>query len=339
MSKKDKRIARIISTGSYLPDFTLTNEALSRMVDTNDEWIRERTGISERRINTELSNREMAAIAAKRALEASGLSPLDIDIVICSTVTNDNYSPALACYVQADIGASNAFAFDLNAGCSGFVYALETASAFISSERVGSKRINNILIVCSENLSRITDYTDRSSCILFGDGAGAAVVSADSEHGFLSSYIKTDGTGADAITAKALPPVRKNEDGTLSNADHASVQVGLKMNGREVYRFAVKAVPEALEGALAAADISASELKYLVMHQANVRIINSAVERLGLAPEKAPTNIERYGNTSSASVPILLDELNRAGKLSRGDKLAIAGFGAGLTYGVAIVEW
>ncbi|MBE6610932.1 MAG: ketoacyl-ACP synthase III [Ruminococcaceae bacterium] len=330
--------ARIAATGSYIPDFRLTNDALSRMVETNDEWIRERTGIAERRINTTLSNREMAVIAAKRALDASGLDPLDIDIVIASTVTNDNYSPALACYVQADIGASNAFAFDVNAGCSGFVYALDTASAFISAARPGTKPVRHVLIVCSENLSRITDYTDRSSCILFGDGAGAAIVSADDSHGLLSTYIRTDGTGADAITARALAPVIDNGDGTVSNND-ASVKAGLVMNGREVYRFAVKAVPEAVEGALAAADLTAADLKYLVMHQANARIIASAVERLGIDPEKAPMNMERYGNTSSASVPILLDELNRAGKLSRGDKLAIAGFGSGLTYGVAIIEW
>ncbi len=339
MSNTESRRARIVATGSYIPSFRLTNEALSRMVDTNDEWIRERTGISERRINTDMTNREMAVLAAKRALEASGLSALDIDIVICSTVTNDNFTPALSCYVQADLGAVNAFAFDLNAGCSGFIYALETASAMNSSDRPGTRHVNNVLIVCSENLSRITDYTDRSSCILFGDGAGAAIVSADAEHGLLSSYIKTDGSDADSIIAKALAPVIANDDGTVKNNDQKEEFGGLKMNGREVYRFAVKAVPEALEGAMAAAGITASDLKYLVMHQANVRIINSAVERLGLDPEKAPINIERYGNTSCASVPILLDELNRDGKLQHGDKLAIAGFGSGLSYGVAIMEW
>jgi len=330
--------ARIMATGSYIPDFVLTNDALSRMVETNDEWIRERTGIGERRINTVTSNREMATSAAKKALESSGLSPLDIDLIICSTVTNDNYSPALACYVQADIGASNAFAFDINAGCSGFVYALETASSFISAKRPGTKQINNVLIVCSESLSRITDYTDRSSCILFGDGAGAAIVCADKEHGLLSSYIKTDGTGADSITASALTPVIAHEDGTVSNPTERP-EPKLQMNGRKVFTFAVKAVPEALEGALEAAGLKADDIKYLIMHQANTRIIDSAVSRLGLDPAKAPTNIERYGNTSSASVPILLDELKREGKLQRGDKLAIAGFGSGLTYGVAIIEW
>ena len=335
--EKQNRFARIVSTGSYLPDFVLSNDALSRMVETNDQWIRERTGISERRINTELSNREMASLAAKKALDASGLSPLDIDIVIASTVTNDKYTPALACCVQADLGASNAFAFDINAGCSGFVYALETASSFIARDIPGAKAINNVLIVCSECLSRITDYQDRSSCILFGDGAGAAVVSADSEHGVLSSYIKTDGTGADSITANALAPVTAHDDGTLESAE--AVCPKLTMNGRKVFTFAVKAVPEAVQGALDAAGMSADDLKYLIMHQANTRIIASAVERLGISPEKAPVNIEKYGNTSSASIPILLDELNLAGKLEKGDRIALAGFGSGLTYGVIIIEW
>lgn len=335
---KNIRRARIISTGSYVPDFVLTNDALSRMVDTSDEWIRERTGIGERRINTVTSNREMAKIAAQRALEASGLSALDIDLIIASTVSNDNFTPSLACCVQSDIGAENAFAFDLNAGCSGFVYALDAASVYICAERPGAKPINNVLIVCSEVLSRITDYTDRSSCVLFGDGAGAAVVCADTEHGLLSSYLRSDGTGAESIVANALIPVTDNGDGTVSNPTE-SVKPGLRMNGRKVFTFAVRAIPEALKTALEAAGVEASELKYVVMHQANIRIIESAVERLGLAPEKAPVNIERYGNTSSASVPILLDELNRAGKLERGDKLAIEGFGSGLTYGAAIIEW
>lgn len=332
------RRARIISTGSYIPERVLTNGDLSRMVETDDTWIRERTGIGERRINTTQKNSEMATVAAERALASSGLSPLDIDLVIASTVTNDNFTPALACHVQAGVGAQNAFAFDINAGCSGFVYALETASAFISSCRSGTKQINNVLIVCSEVLSRITDYTDRTSCVLFGDGAGAAVVSADSGHGLLSSYIKTDGTGADCITAPALVPVTDNGDGTLSNNPSKPTE-GLSMNGRKVFTFAVKAIPEALTEALKAAGVTADELKYVIMHQANIRIINSALERLGIDPKKAPVNIERYGNTSSASVPILLDELNRAGKLQRGDKLAIEGFGSGLTYGAAIIEW
>lgn len=338
MSTTSSRRARITSTGSYIPELRLTNDALSRMVETNDEWIRERTGISERRINTELSAREMALTAAKRALDTSGLAPTDIDMIIACTVTNDNFTPALACCVQADLGAVNAFAFDLNAGCSGFIYALETASAFISADRPGSKRIDHALIVCSENLSRITDYTDRSSCILFGDGAGAAVVSADEAHGLLSSVVRTDGTGAGAITAKALAPVIAKEDGTVENAPDA-IQPGLVMNGREVYRFAVKAVPDAVQSAMDAAGVTADELKYLVLHQANTRIIASAVERLGIDPAKAPTNIEHLGNTSSASIPILLDELNRAGKLERGDKLALCGFGSGLTWGAAILEW
>lgn len=334
----DIRRARIIATGSYIPEFVLTNDGLSKSVDTNDQWIRERTGISQRRINADKTNREMASEAARRALDASGLDASDIDLILCSTVTNDNFTPALACYIQADIGAVNAFAFDLNAGCSGFVYALETASAFISSSRPGAKPVNNVLIVCSENLSRITDYTDRSSCILFGDGAGAAIVCADIEHGMISSYIKTDGSGADSITAAALAPVNVHEDGTVTNCEERPVPA-LKMNGRKVFTFAVRAVPEAVEGALSAAGLTADDLKYLIMHQANTRIIDSAVERLGIDKSKAPMNIERYGNTSSASVPILLDELNREGKLCRGDKLAIAGFGSGLTYGVAIIEW
>jgi 3-oxoacyl-[acyl-carrier-protein] synthase-3 len=338
MSTNSSRRARIVSTGSYIPELRLTNDALSRMVETNDEWIRERTGISERRINTELSARETALTAAKRALDASGLAPTDIDIIIACTVTNDNFTPALACCVQADLGAVNAFAFDLNAGCSGFVYALETASAFISAERPGSKRIDHALIVCSENLSRITDYTDRSSCILFGDGAGAAIVCADETAGFLSSCIRTDGTGAGAIHAAAIAPVIASEDGTVANSEEI-IKPGLVMNGREVYRFAVKAVPEAVESALQSAGLSADDLKYLILHQANTRIIASAVDRLGMDPAKAPTNMERYGNTSSASIPILLDELNREGKLSRGDKLAFCGFGSGLTYGAVIMEW
>ncbi|MBQ8509877.1 MAG: ketoacyl-ACP synthase III [Clostridia bacterium] len=334
---ENNRRARILATGSYVPEFALTNEALCRMVDTSDEWIRERTGIRERRINPNLSNREMASTAAKRALEMSGLSPLDLDMIICSTITNDNYTPSLACYVQGDLGASNAFAFDINAGCSGFVYAMENASAFISSSRPNAKAVNHVLIVCSENLSRITDYTDRSSCVLFGDGAGAVIVGAD-EVGVLASYMRADGKGANSIVAPALTAATVTEDGRVETAPPVE-KPGLVMNGREVYRFAVRAVPEAFEAGLKLAGLTADQLDYAILHQANLRIINAVIDRLGLDPAKVPFTIDRYGNTSSACIPVLLDEMNRSGKLKRGDKLAIAGFGSGLTYGVIVTEW
>ncbi len=335
-SPVNPRRARIIATGSCIPDFVLTNEALTRMVDTSDEWIRERTGIEERRINTASTNREMASLAARRAIGQAGIDPASIDAILCSTVTNDNFTPALACYIQADIGAFNAFAFDLNAGCSGFVYALELAASLIAAVRPGTRPVSRVLVVSSEMLSAITDYSDRASCVLFGDSAGAVILDAD-ETGLLASVLRCDGSGADSIVAPALTHVRA-EDGCVANPESLPAH-GMKMNGREVYRFAVKAVPDTLNAVLAEAGMSAGELKYVVLHQANLRIINAAIDRLGIDSDKVPVSITRYGNSSSACIPVLLDELNRAGNLQKGDKIAVVGFGSGLTSGAAVLEW
>jgi 3-oxoacyl-[acyl-carrier-protein] synthase-3 len=307
--------AHITGTGRFIPPDILTNQDLSRMVDTSDEWIASRTGIRTRHIARDMSACDMGEAAARAALDTAGLSPADIGLVVVSTTTPDRPLPSLACDLQLRLGLENAFCFDIGAACSGFIYALDIAALYL---RTGG--VTHALVVCAEKLSAITDYTDRRTCVLFGDGAGAVVLSAaDKPGGLLASYLAARGDGGAAL--------------------HCAPGGCIQMEGQEVYKFAVRAMPEAIEKTLAKAGRNVTELDFIIPHQANIRIIQSVMHRYGLPPDKVAITIDRYGNTSSASIPIALDELAREGRLRPGALLLMTGFGAGLTYGATLFEW
>jgi 3-oxoacyl-[acyl-carrier-protein] synthase-3 len=307
---------QIKAMGSYLPEHILTNADLEKMVDTSDEWIVERTGIKQRYINKENTAAYMASQAAAKALSKAEIAAGDLDMIIATTITPDFFTPSMACMVQKDIGAENAFCFDINAACSGFVYALDIANAYIKG---GAAK--NILIVSSEQLSRITDYTDRGTCILFGDGAAATVVVAGEKQGLVDRYIRSIGKLGDVLEC-------------------ASAQGSyITMNGREVYKFAVSASVETIKKLMKDNDLTFDDIKYIIPHQANQRINEAVSAKLKCPPNIFYSNIEKYGNTSSASIPICLDELESSGKLKAGDKIIIVGFGGGLTFAGALIEW
>ena len=332
----------ITGTGAYLPDFVLDNSMFSQTIETSDEWIVSRTGIKERRVEQEKYNYEMIGEACKNALDNSGITPDKIDMIIVSTVTPDYSSPATACFVQNYIHADNAISFDISAACAGFIFLLDIADVYIKSGRA-----KNILIASGDILTRLTDYHDRGTCILFGDGAGAAVVSAyesiTKKTGILSTYINCEGDGQKPyfINAPLYSPCEifdkdtKQFKGNVKKSD-----IGyLSQNGREVLQFVSRIVPKTLDEVLKRADKTIDDLKYIVLHQANKRIIDHVVEKYNLDPGKVPINIHKYGNMSSPTVPILLHELNAEKELEKGDLIALMGFGAGLVYGAVIVEW
>ena len=330
------RYSAIISgTGSFLPEKRLTNQDLSRMVETDDEWIVQRTGIRERRIvSKDESCATLASHAATNALRAAKLEPKDLDSIIVGTITPEMQMPATACFVAKSLGLDRTPAFDLAAACSGFIYALDVATAYIQAGRY-----RNVLVIGAETLSRITDYSDRSSCILFGDGAGAVVLSrgessdASAERrGVLYSSLYADGGGWEMLYL--LPGSRHPIDERMIAAGNHY----LKIRGREVYKFAVSRFIEMIEDALKRCELTPDQVKLVVPHQVNQRIIDSAMEKLGFPPEKAYVNIDRCGNTSSASIPIALDEAVRAGKLGQGDIAVMIAFGAGLTWANAVVR-
>lgn len=318
--------AKIIGIGSYVPETIVKNTDIMKFLDTDDAWIRERTGICERRVSKREGTSEMAVRAAKKALEDSGIRPEELEVIIVATSSADRSFPSAAADVQAEIGAVNAFVFDITAACSGFIYALHIMQGFIKS---GIYKTG--LIIGAETLSKVLDWTDRGSCILFGDGAGAAVVQA-SETGVVKTLLGSDGTKGWVLECQAR---------SLGNClNNEKPELGLmKMDGQEVFKFAVKKVPEIVEAVLKEADVPKEDIAYFVLHQANIRILESASRRLKIPMEKIPVNIDRFGNTSAASIPILLDEMNREGKLKRGDRLVLAGFGAGLTWGATLLEW
>lgn len=324
------RGAGIAGTGHAVPAGVLTNLDLEKMVDTNDEWIVERTGIRERRIsrNGEVTS-DLGAEAARRALEDAGVEASDVDLIIVATVTPDMPFPSCACVVQAKIGASDAAAFDLGAGCTGFVYALSVASEFVASGRY-----NNVLVIGAETLSKIVNWRDRNTCVLFGDGAGAALIKpVDPGNGIITYVLGADGARGDLLTLPA--------GGSARPASHETVDEGLHyihMHGNQVYRFAVRIMVDATRQVLDKAGLTEKDIDYVIPHQANQRLIDLAAERLG-APEKVYSNVARFGNTSAASIPIALDEASRAGKLKTGDRVLLVGFGAGLTWGSAILRW
>ncbi len=321
---------RIIGTGSYLPKKIADNQFLSTIVDTDDEWIRQRTGIKERRLsNGKEGTTYMAAEAAEAALENAGVEAEELDMILVATVSADTYVPSTSCAVQGVIGATRATCFDINAACSGFLFALNTAYAYIE---MGMAK--TVLIAGAETLSREVDWSDRSSCILFGDGAGAAVVrkDEDEEGGLLASVTGSDGSQGDVLTCKGRG---------IQNPFHNSKRRKdfIKMDGQAVFRFAVTTVPRCVKQILKKTQLETDDIKYFILHQANERIIELIAKRLKVDLDKFPMNLDRYGNTSSASIPILLDELNRNHLLERGDKLILSGFGGGLTWGAVLLEW
>lgn len=318
--------ARIVGTGSALPQKTVSNKELEGLIDTTDEWIKSRTGIERRHIAVEETTTSMAVSAAKKAIENAGIKAEEIDLIIVGTVSGDRCFPSTACQVQSAIGAVNAAAFDLNAACAGFLFGLAIADAYMKAQMA-----NTVLIIGAETLSKMMDWQDRSTCVLFGDGAGAAVVRRE-KTGILSIVQGSDGRRGEALTCHNRPvnnPFVKREE----PLDYT------KMDGQAVYRFAVKTVPVAIEQALKKADVKADEIEYFLLHQANIRIIEAVAKKMGQPIEKFPTNLQECGNISAGSVPILLDEVNRKGKLTKGDKIVLAGFGAGLTWGAAVLTW
>jgi 3-oxoacyl-[acyl-carrier-protein] synthase-3 len=322
--------AIITGTGSALPEKRLTNDDLSKMVDTNDEWIVQRTGIRERRIAGESeSTATLATLAARRALDAAGLEPSDLDLIIVATITPEMVFPSTACFVAAALGLSATPAFDMAAACSGFIYALNTGANFIKAGQY-----KTVMVIGAETLSRIVDYKDRASCILFGDGAGAVILqrSNDPKKGVVYASLHADGNGAEAM--KCMP-------GSLHPVNAALVDSRdqyIKLRGREVYKFAVTKVAELIEDAMRVAELTRDQLTLIVPHQVNQRIIDSAMEKLEMPPEKAFVNIDRYGNTSAASIPIALDEAWRAGRVHPGDSIVFVAFGAGLTWANAVLK-
>lgn len=320
---------RIIGTGSYLPKKVADNHFLSTIVDTDDEWIRQRTGIKERHLsNGKEGTTYMATHAAEAALENAGITADELDMIIVATVSADTYVPSTSCQVQGAIGAIRATCFDLNAACSGFLFAMNTAYAYIE---MGMAK--TILIIGAETLSREVDWSDRSSCILFGDGAGAAIMrQEEGKGGLIASVTGSDGSQGDVLTCKGRG---------IQNPFHQSKRKKdyLRMEGQAVFRFAVTMVPRCIKQILKKTGYDTEDIKFFVLHQANVRILELIAKRLKVDIDKFPMNLDHYGNTSSASIPVLLDELNRNNLLEPGDKIVLSGFGGGLTWGAVLIEW
>lgn len=316
----------ILGTGSSMPEKNVTNDDLAKIVETSDEWISERTGIRSRRLAITETTTSLSIDAGRKALENSGIAPEELGLIIVATLTPDGIMPNTACKVQAALGATNAMCYELNAACSGFMHGIQTAHAFIKSGI-----IKYALIIGAETLSKIMDWTDRGTCVLFGDGAGAAVIGA-SEKGILSVDGGADGSKGSVLTCGNAP---------LCNpyTKHEATNPYVEMNGQEVFKFAVRKIPAIVQALSEKANIEISKLNHILLHQANQRIIQTAAKRLQLSEELFPMNLDRYGNTSAASVAILLDEVNKSGILHTGDLIALAGFGGGLTWAGILMEW
>lgn len=323
--------AGIAGTGAYLPDRILTNADLEKIVDTSNQWILARSGIRERRISSpEQATSDMAAAAGLKALTDAEVPAEEVDLIIVATNTPDMLFPATACLVQDSIGAKKAGAFDLAAGCTGFVYALAVGSQFIAA---GS--CQTVLVIGAENLSKIINWQDRRTCVLFGDGAGAVVLKpAAKGSGILSFKLWADGAKSSVLTLPAGGSRLPASCRTVEEKLHT-----IQMRGRDVFRFAVRITAKAAKEVLGAAGLEVSDIDFFVPHQANLRIIDAAAKRLGLPSEKVLVNVDRYGNTSTASIPIALAEAVRSGRLQKGKHVLMVGFGAGLTYGAAVIKW
>lgn len=323
--------AKIIGTGSYLPERVLTNQDLEKIVDTNDQWIRERTGIERRHmVEDGMATSDMAVIASNRALEMAGVTAEDIDLIIFATLTPDHLIPASACILQDKIGAFNAAAFDLEAACSGFVYSLVIAEKFIITGMY-----KHVLVVGAESMTRMLDFQDRGTCIIFGDGAGAAVVGASTDgSGILSSDLGANGKGGRTLIIPAGGAAMPATEETVKNRQHF-----IQMDGSEVFKFAVRAMGSSSLRSIEAAGLTVEEIDYLIPHQANIRIIEAAEKKLKMPREKVHVNIHYTGNTSAASIPIAIDEAVRQGKVKSGDNVVLVGFGAGLTWASCVMKW
>lgn len=319
----------IVGTGRFLPDHRVTNADLAKRLDTSDEWISSRTGIRERRIApADMGAAHMGAEAARRAMDDAGIGPEDVDVLVLSTATPDRWLPSTACDVQNLLGCTNAFAFDLHAACSGFMYGLSMAEGHIAAGRG-----TTALVVSTEKMSAITDWEDRSTCVLFGDGAGAAVVQAsDGTRGILSSYMRSDGALAELLWRPGGGATLPMSDQVLRERSHL-----LRMEGREVFKHAVRSMAEAAGLALAQAGLTADDIDIVVPHQANIRIIEATAKYAGIDMDKVFVNLDRYGNMSSASVPVALDEAREQGLIGEGSTVLSAAFGAGLTW--AAMTW
>jgi len=317
--------AAIIGVGSYVPEKTLTNADLEKMVDTTDEWITDRTGIKERRISADNeATSDLAIKAAQKALESAKMDPKEIELIIVGTSSPDMLFPSTSCMVQDKLGAVNAAAFDASAACSGFNYALAAGASFIESGLY-----NNVMVIGADTLTKYLDWTDRNTCILFGDGAGAVILrSATDGSGVLASHLGAEGSGGKYLIMPGG-----------GSRDPEAKKRYIWMDGKEVYKFAVKVLPRSIKTVLEKAKLKPSDISLLIPHQANMRIIDFALKNLSLPKDKVYVNLQKYGNTSAASIPIALDEAVKDTKIKKGDIVVLAGFGAGLTYGANIIKW
>lgn len=329
--RKPTPLVEIVSTGRYLPDRVMTNEDLERLVDTSDEWIRERTGIRERRIAcSEMGAAEMGAAAARIAMERADVQPGELDLIVVSTATPDRLLPSTACDVQALLGASNAAAFDIDAACSGFLYALSVAEGYLAAGRG-----EIALIVSTEKMSAIVDWTDRSTCVLFGDGAGAAVVKrSENGRGIVSSFMRSDGTLAELLWRPGGGAKVPFDAKVLEERSHL-----VKMAGREVFKAAVRSMAEAADQALQRAGLTGEDVDLLIPHQANIRIIEATAKYANIPMEKVYVNVDRYGNMSSATLPVALDEAIEEGRVKPGANVLMVAFGAGFTWASTVMRW
>ena len=322
---------KIIGTGSALPKVTVSNKQIMDWVDTSDEWIRERTGIANRHLSTGETVASLAAEACEKALKQAGVKAEEVDMILLATCSPEYLLPCAACQVQERIGAANAVAFDINAACSGFLFGLTTAQAYLQSGMY-----KKILIAGSEVLSKLMNWGDRSTCILFGDGAGAVLIEAaeDTQESRMISFSQ----GSDGAKGMVL----SCRDRWINNPlykENIQEDFYVQMDGQAVYRFATRQVPACIQDALQKASLTVEDIDLFILHQANARIIEAAAKRLHADIQKFPINVDRMGNMSSATIPVLLDELNREGRLKRGDKLVLSGFGAGLTFGACVIVW
>ena len=329
--KTPKAGVEIVSTGRWLPENTVTNFDLEKELDTSDEWIRERTGIVERRIaEDDIGAADMGANAARIAMERAGIAPGEVDVIVVSTATPDRLLPSTAVDIQALLGAENAAAYDISAACSGFLYGLSVAEGHIMAGRA-----EIAVVVSTEKMSAIVDWEDRSTAVLFGDGAGAAVVKrAENGRGLLSSFNRSDGTLAELLWRPAGGAKQPMSQQVLQERTHL-----VQMSGREVYKAAVRSMAEAADQALLRAGLTGADIDLFIPHQANIRIIESTARYADVPMEKVYVNVDRYGNMSSATIPVALDEVVEAGRISEGDHILMVAFGAGFTWGSAVVRW
>lgn len=326
---------KVLGTGAYLPEDVVTNDDLAKIMDTSDEWIRQRTGIGERRYAIDKTCVELATKAGKKAIENSKLNVSDIDIIIVATCTPDSFCPSVACSVQERLKAVNAVSFDISAVCTGFIFALKTGISLLKTDEY-----KNALIIGSEVMSKLINFDNRSTAVLFGDGAGAVVISkGEFDEGVQDVFIKTDGSGSEFIKMPALSPLKKLNLSTKEILYKEEYIRDIFMEGREVFKFATSIMVSMVNDILKKHEINISDIKYIVPHQANNRIISHSAKKLKVNNDVFYTNIESYANTSAASIPIALNEMNEKGLLKKGDNIILLGFGGGLTFGSALIKW